>query len=120
MHGTRPWLIRSREANTSTPKVCGAGDTKLNEFVIGLLISADVIGLPHEAIPVPMLGSGAVSCLASDVRFGSKADIRERVRNVRFTPESGHYGAHRGSAGLTSGQAKFLITPLAIQEPMTS
>jgi hypothetical protein len=75
MHGTRPWLIRSREANTSTPKVCGAGDTKLNEFVIGLLISADVIGLPHEAIPVSELESGTISCLASDVRFGSKTDI---------------------------------------------
>jgi hypothetical protein len=75
MHGTRPWLIRSREANTSTPKVCGAGDTKLNEFVIGLLISADVIGLPHEAIPVSELESGTISCLASDVRFGPKADI---------------------------------------------
>jgi hypothetical protein len=25
-----------------------------------------------------------------DVRFGSKADIRVRPRNVRFTPESGH------------------------------
>jgi hypothetical protein len=25
-----------------------------------------------------------------DVRFGSKADIREPVIHVRFTPESGH------------------------------
>ncbi len=26
----------------------------------------------------------------ADVRFGSKADIGGSVRNVRFTPESGH------------------------------
>src|SRR5262252_7950108 len=26
-----------------------------------------------------------------DVRFGSKADIGVRPRNVRFTPESGHW-----------------------------
>ena len=26
----------------------------------------------------------------ADVRFGSKADIAARPRNVRFTPESGH------------------------------
>ena len=83
MHGTRPWLIRSREANTSTPKVCGAGDTKLNEFVIGLLISADVIGLPHEAIPVSELESGTISCLASDVRFGSKADMEHGIDDWR-------------------------------------
>ena len=25
-----------------------------------------------------------------DVRFGSLADIRERIRDVRFTPKSGH------------------------------
>jgi hypothetical protein len=30
------------------------------------------------------------SCFA-DVRFGSKADIREHSINVRFTPESGHH-----------------------------
>jgi hypothetical protein len=28
--------------------------------------------------------------LAADVRFGSKADIGARPRNVRFTPKSGH------------------------------
>ena len=28
--------------------------------------------------------------VAADVRFGSKADIAARPRNVRFTPESGH------------------------------
>jgi len=27
---------------------------------------------------------------AAHVRFGSKADIRCRLTNVRFTPESGH------------------------------
>ena len=27
---------------------------------------------------------------SANVRFGSKADIGEHVRNVRFTPESGH------------------------------
>src|SRR6516164_11097099 len=31
------------------------------------------------------------SCFTStDVRFGSKADIRGRLGNVRFTPKSGH------------------------------
>jgi len=30
-----------------------------------------------------------VSC-AYDVRFGTKADIAVRLRNVRFTPKSGH------------------------------
>jgi hypothetical protein len=28
----------------------------------------------------------------SNVRYGSKADIGEAVKNVRFTPESGHWG----------------------------
>jgi len=34
---------------------------------------------------------------AFDVRFGSKADIEACIRDVRFTPESGH-GAKRLSA----------------------
>jgi hypothetical protein len=28
--------------------------------------------------------------LGLDVRFGSKADIKARLRDVRFTPKSGH------------------------------
>jgi hypothetical protein len=28
-----------------------------------------------------------------NVRFGSKADILARIKNVRFTPESGHRNA---------------------------
>jgi len=34
-------------------------------------------------------------CLALDVRFGSKADIWATVRNVRFTPKSGHSARRR-------------------------
>jgi hypothetical protein len=30
----------------------------------------------------------------ANVRFGSKADIAARPRNVRFTPESGHRNRH--------------------------
>ena len=33
--------------------------------------------------------SSAISHLAFDVRFGLKADIRDRTSNVRFTPRSG-------------------------------
>jgi len=43
---------------------------------------------------------------SSDVRFGSKADIGARLRHVRFTPESGHWGVRlvrMSSAISTSG-----------------
>ncbi len=95
-------------------------------------------GLPHEAIPVSKLESGAhlpVSGLAgaerrpgaeaggkivsrtggdarmksSSVRFGSKADIGTRIRDVRFTPESGHYAARRTPD--LSERAYFLTVP---------
>ena len=36
-------------------------------------------GLPHKAIPVSKLEPGTVSCSAFNVRFGSNADIGERV-----------------------------------------
>ena len=36
-----------------------------------------------------------------DVRFGSKADIREHVRNVRFTPESGHRAERLATSNLS-------------------
>jgi hypothetical protein len=48
------------------------------------------LGLHLRAKPVSKLESGAIRCLRFDVRFGSIADIGEHVRNVRFTPESGH------------------------------
>jgi hypothetical protein len=35
---------------------------------------------------------------SADVRFGSKADIEARPRNVRFTPESRHRSAQRNAA----------------------
>ena len=48
-------------------------------------------GLPHGAIPASKLEqSRAISYLGLDVRFGSKADIGAFVKDVRFTPESGH------------------------------
>ncbi len=47
-------------------------------------------GLPHKAIPVSRFETGAVSGLTFDVRFGSEADIRGCVSDVRFTPESRH------------------------------
>jgi hypothetical protein len=31
--------------------------------------------------------------LAADVRFGSKADIKACLRDVRFTPKSGHWNS---------------------------
>ncbi len=37
-------------------------------------------GLPHEPKPVPKLGSGAIRCLAFDVRFGSQADMAPTAR----------------------------------------
>ncbi len=37
-------------------------------------------------------------CLALDVRFGSKADISACVRDVRFTPKSGHAAAARDAS----------------------
>ncbi len=57
-----------------------------------------------------------------DVRFGSKADIWTRLRDVRFTPESGHLSGpqecplsaksgHRGAEGvaLTATQGETLV-----------
>ena len=39
-----------------------------------------------------------------DVRFGSKADISERIRDVCFTPESGHAERqHRANADIRRG-----------------
>ena len=67
-----------------------------------------MIDLPHEAIPVSKLESGAaperesyrrlrsahparhVGSETPNVRFGSKADIGASLRDVRFTPKSGH------------------------------
>jgi hypothetical protein len=48
------------------------------------------LGLHLRAIPVSKLESGAIRCLRFDVRFGSKADMEADVRDVRFTPKSGH------------------------------
>jgi hypothetical protein len=42
------------------------------------------------AMAAPKLGSGTIRCWAFNVRFGSEADILARIKNVRFTPESGH------------------------------
>ena len=41
-----------------------------------------------------LLHSPAVD-LVGDVRFGSKADISQCNRHVRFTPKSGQSSAHR-------------------------
>ena len=48
-------------------------------------------------MPDPITDSGAqlrrllkLSPPESDVRFGSLADIGEQIRDVRFTPKSGH------------------------------
>jgi hypothetical protein len=40
-----------------------------------------------------------IANLSLDVRFGSKADIGGSVRNVRFTPESGHRDLEAGDNG---------------------
>ena len=40
----------------------------------------------------------------ANVRFGSIADISERIRDVRFAPESGHvHRRHRGLLSAISG-----------------
>ena len=39
---------------------------------------------------VHRIGSPIKPITLSDVRYGSLADISERTRDVRFTPESGH------------------------------
>jgi len=36
------------------------------------------------------MNRGAVAGVAADVRSGSKADIRPKELDVRFTPKSGH------------------------------
>ncbi len=56
----------------------------------GRRYSLPLAGLALGAKPVFKLESGAISYLGLDVRFGSKADIGATVRDVRFTPESGH------------------------------
>jgi len=43
-----------------------------------------------DAISTCIARMTAYLMLRPDVRFGSKADIREHSINVRFTPESGH------------------------------
>jgi hypothetical protein len=40
------------------------------------------------------------------VRFGSKADIGVRIRDVRFTPESGHAQRHIDIRPNTSNRMK--------------
>ena len=42
---------------------------------------------------------------AADVRFGSLADIIQRQRHVRFTPDSGHSSVPVGLSGHRSRQA---------------
>ena len=38
---------------------------------------------------------GDVRVKSDDVRFGSKADMRASIKDVRFTPESGHNAASK-------------------------
>jgi hypothetical protein len=55
------------------------------------------------------LGHTRRNSFVIDVRFGSKADIAERPRDVRFTPESGHWAAHPRVVGfLIERPAKFV------------
>jgi hypothetical protein len=46
-------------------------------------------------------GIKAVPQGTADVRFGSKADMATRQRDVRFTPNNGHSAATHGSIRLT-------------------
>jgi hypothetical protein len=66
----------------------GSHRTILTIRIEGLICS---VGLPPKAMPVSKLEPVAVLCLAFDVRFGSEADILACVRDVRFTPKSGHF-----------------------------
>ena len=58
-----------------------------------------VPGLPHVAISVHWLDSGAIACLAFDVRFGTKADILDARCHFRFCPKA---DIQTGLAGFTS------------------
>ena len=66
------------------------------------LSSADVrlmTFLPYDLArlsgePGLFLGANVFGQILSHVRFGSKADILQCKRHVRFTPESGHKGTH--------------------------
>jgi hypothetical protein len=51
------------------------------------LIAAPVFRVRHRIGSSRFIGR-------ADVRFGSKADILRRNRNVRFAPESGHSSVH--------------------------
>ncbi len=55
-----------------------AGDGRLHRHLEKWLRSSELVG------------PKAARSHASNVRFGSKADIRARVGDVRFTPKSGH------------------------------
>jgi hypothetical protein len=46
--------------------------------------------MPVTVLYVSVRKFSACTVLCYDVRFGSLADIRERIRDVCFTPESGH------------------------------
>ena len=54
---------------------------------------------------VHRIGSPIKPMTLSDVRYGSLADISERTRDVRFTPESGHaQRQHRCPLSAKSGR----------------
>ena len=54
---------------------------------------------------VHRIGSPIKPKTPSDVRYGSLADIGERIRDVRFTPESGHdQRQHRRPLSANSGR----------------
>src|SRR5262249_11901815 len=51
------------------------------------------IAILYERVPpnsTPKEPPVSLQVIAAGVRFGSLADIRERIRDVRFTPLSGH------------------------------
>src|SRR6476620_6906825 len=64
-------------------------------------------GSPFQAIRLHAAGGQANRRSTRDVRFGSLADISERTKDVRFTPESGHAELqHRRPLSAISGHGK--------------
>ena len=49
------------------------------------------IKAPHDPLKEQRDGLRPAVRYSTDVRFGSKADIRVHPRDVRFTPKSGHW-----------------------------
>jgi hypothetical protein len=63
-----------------------------------------VLVAPGAAAWVGASRSFARKVDVANVRFGSIADISERIRDVRFAPESGHVQRrHRGLLSAISG-----------------